>query len=88
MTALTLMLLAAAAADRPALVSVHAREAEGRVALEVVTKGAPGQVALQREGSEVVLSLDARLPRDLGRIRPVPPLEAIEVRKNLPPVWA
>ena len=74
--------LLAAAAERPALVSVHAQTVDRRPAVEVVTTSVPGRVGLDRVGAEVVLTLDARLPRDLGAIAPIPPLRAIEVRRS------
>jgi hypothetical protein len=74
--------LLGAAAEKPALVSVHARSAEGRAALEVVTTSAPVRVRLDRVDAGVALTLDARLPRDLGPIEAVPPLRAVEVGKT------
>lgn len=82
MTALLLALLAATADERPALVSVHANTVEGRPAVEVVTTTAPVRVGLQRVGPHVVLSLDARLPRSLGPIAPLLPLQAIDVGQS------
>jgi hypothetical protein len=79
--ALVLVVLAAAA-EKPALVSVHTQTVEGRAALEVVTTTAPVRVRLDREASGVALTLDAGLLRDLGPIEPVPPLQAVAVGKT------
>jgi hypothetical protein len=76
------LLLLAAAAERPAVVSVHAGLAGGRAALEVVTTAVPGRVGVERAGPEVVVTLDAGLRTDLGWIGVVPPLQAIDVRKG------
>lgn len=74
--------LAAAPAEKPAVVSVHAQAAQGRAALEVVTTTAPVRVRLDRMDAQVVLTLDARLPRDLGPITVVPPLRGVEVASS------
>src|SRR5919106_5820385 len=82
MTAALAVLLLATAAEKPAVVSVHAKAVGQRAAVEVVTTAAPGRVGVERVGADVVLTLDARLPKDLGPIAAVPPLQAIEVRKT------
>ncbi len=82
MTAVLGWLLLAAAAEKPAVVSVHAHSLDGRAAVAVVTTTAPVRVGLERQGAEVVLTLDARLPRDLGPIGAIRPLQAIEVGKT------
>ncbi|HVR71132.1 MAG TPA: outer membrane beta-barrel protein [Vicinamibacteria bacterium] len=76
------VLLLGAAAEKPAVVSVHAQTVDRRPAVEVVTTSAPVRVGLARAGTDVVLTLDARLPRDLGPITPIPPLRAIDVRRT------
>ena len=82
MTAALAVLLLATAAEKPAVVSVHAKVVGQRAAVEVVTTATPGRVGVERVGADVVLTLDARLPEDLGPIAAVPPLQAIEVRKT------
>lgn len=74
--------LAAAAAEKAAVVSVHAITTGGRAAVEVVTTSVPARVGLERGASEAVLTLDARLPAELGAVAPVPPLQAVEVKKS------
>jgi hypothetical protein len=80
MIALVLAAVMAAAADKPALVSVHAVAADGRAAVEVVTSAVATRVALDRTPDEVVLTLDARLPKDLGALATVPPLRSLAVK--------
>ena len=80
MIALGLVAVLAAALDKPALVSVHAVAAEGRAAVEIVTSAVPTRVALDRTPGEVVLTLDVRLPRDLGALATVPPLRSLAVK--------
>jgi hypothetical protein len=82
MIALPALALLAAAPAPPALVSVHAVAVEGRAALEVVTTTAAVPVSLSRTALEAVLTLEARLPTDLGVVAPVPPLQAIEVKRT------
>ena len=81
MIALGLVLLAGAA-ERPAVVSVHAADRGGRAAVEVVTTSAPVRLALDRSASEAVLTLEASLPAALGGMAPVAPVQAIEVKKT------
>lgn len=81
MTTVLGWLLLAAAAQKPAIISVYAHMLDGRAAVAVVTTTAPVRVGLERVGAEVVLTLDARLPTDLGPIAAIPPLHAIEVGK-------
>jgi hypothetical protein len=73
--------LLAAAPETPAIVSVHAEPVEGRTALEVVTTAAPVRVRLDRVAQGVALTLDARLPRDLGPVEALPPLRTVEVAR-------
>lgn len=81
MIALSFLVLAAAA-ERPAVVSVHTSLVGGRAALEVVTTAVPGRVGVERAGAEVVVTLDAGLRADLGWIGVVAPLQAVDVRKS------
>ena len=82
MIGLSVVAVLAAGLETPALVSVHAVALQGRAAVEVVTTSAPQRLSFDRTAGEAVLTLDARLPTDLGALTPVPPLRSIAVKKT------
>jgi hypothetical protein len=65
----------------PRLLEVRSERLEGRPAVVVVAGGALADVAVRRDGSEVVMSLVAVAPEALAAPAVAPPLEALRIER-------
>jgi hypothetical protein len=78
--ALALVLLTAA--DPPSVVAIRVGTLEGRVALTILTVGAPGAASVRREGDEVVLSIVGQASAGFAAPAAAEPIEKITVGRT------
>jgi len=77
-----LLLLAWAAAAPPRLLELRSETLEGRPSVVAVAAGVLGEVAVRREGPEVVVSLAASAPDTLAAPAAAAPLQSIRLERT------
>lgn len=82
MSAMSVLLLAAAASAAADVVAVRVGPAESRTALQVLTTAEPSGVEARREGGEVVIVLETDAPDGLALPPPSPPIEAVRLDRE------
>lgn len=82
MSGLAALVAAVAVAGPARIVAIRSETLQGRQALTVVTAGDTGEVAVRREGAEVVIVLGADVPANLAAPSVSPPIESVRIEKT------